>query len=656
MSLVIASELEKRYGDQIVFRYLDFRIEANDRIGLVGPNGSGKSSLLRIIAQRDDMYTGHLQSRKGLTRGFLEQEPLGSDQRSVFALLDTAFDDVHLLGRELEEITRAIEVCPEPERRQNLISQYGHKQEVYLERGGYDTVRSIEETLLNLRIPRSAWQEPVASLSGGQRTRVHLGYLLLQKPELLLLDEPTNYLDVNSMPWLERTLQNWPGSIVLVSHDGHFLDRVTNRIWELNHHRLEAYRGNYAHYREQRAARITRQEKEYQVQQEYVARTEEFVRRYKAGQRSKEARGRETRMKRYLERHGLDRPEHDKVWKLTFPCTKRSGEIVVRTSGLIVGYQTGSPVLQVPDLEIRRTATVALLGANGSGKSSLLRTMVGQICPLSGSVTMGANVRIGYFAQHQVKDDYATVDAALSPFELIQDQKPLKDQEVRDHLAIFQLQGEDVFRPVSTLSGGQKSRLMFAKLALADTNFLILDEPMSHFDSVEVMQEALKRYAGTIIIVTHDRALVDALATQLWFITGPQEGEPAQLRVRSETWQAYRQGVAAGLPDWDSETRAHREQPKSAELTVVQPDGRRPLSRHNDSRIKDLEREIEELEQKVGQVLDRLAEASARNDGESIRKLRKVHKFLQDQTDRKWDEWETLHSAWEHQVRAGSLD
>ncbi len=655
MSLIVASDLEKRYGDQIVFQQLDFRIEGKDRIGLVGPNGSGKSSLLRIIARRDDMFAGQLHYSQNLTLGYLEQEPLGADRRTAFALLDTAFADIHALGQELERLALAIETCTEQRQQQALITEYGRRQEEYQERGGYDTERRIEETLLNLRLPRRAWREPIASLSGGQRTRVHLGYLLLQEPQLLLLDEPTNYLDATSMPWLERILRNWPGSLVVVSHDPAFLDRVTNRIWEMDHHRLDIYRGRYSQYREQRAARMARQEKEYEAQQAYVAKTEEFVRRFKAGQRSKEARGRETRMRRYLAQHGIDRPTRDRNWKLRFPCTWRSGDIVVRTSGLVVGYQASQPVLQVPALEIRRTATVAVLGANGTGKSSLLRTLVGQIQPLAGTVTLGANVRIGYFAQHQVKDDYATVDASKSPFDLIQDQKPLKDQEVRDHLAIFQLQGEDVFRPVSTLSGGQKSRLRFAQLALADTNFLILDEPMSHFDSFAVLQEALQQYAGTILLVTHDRALVEALATELWFVTA-REDAPAQVIVRHETWQQYQQLAADGYPVWDGEQGALQSPAPDGLTAVAGPASPSGSMRPSASQVKSLEADIEQLEQKVGQILDRLAEASARNDGEAIRKLHKAHRFLQDQTDRKWDEWERLHTLWENQEHAASLD
>ncbi len=651
MSLVVASDLEKRYGDQIVFHQLDFRIEGNDRIGLVGPNGSGKSSLLRILAQRDVMYAGRMWSCQGLTLGYLEQEPLGADRRPVFALLNTAFDAVHTLGRQLEQLTQAIESCADSDQRQDLITEYGQRQMEYEERGGYDTERSIEEALRNLRIPQRAWHEPVAQLSGGQRTRVHLGYLLLQQPQLLLLDEPSNYVDAATMPWLERCLQNWPGSLVVVSHDPHFLDRVTTRVWELKHHRLEVYRGSYTEYRAQRAARIARQEKEYEAQQAYVAKTEDFVRRYKAGQRSREARGRETRMKRYLAQYGVAQPQQDKVWKLAFPSTKRSGDIVIRTASLTVGYHEDQPVLQVPDLEIRRTTRVALLGANGTGKSSLLRTLVGQIAPLTGAVTMGANVRIGYFAQHHVRDDYATMDASRTPFDIIQEQKRLLDQEVRDHLAIFQLQGEDVFRPVSTLSGGQKSRLMFARLALADTNFLILDEPSSHFDSLEVLQEALQQYAGTILLVTHNQVLVDALATQLWLIDTAPVGDHAQLTVRPETWHQYQRSLTHKRTNKDeTQGAANNGQPSGMDSHTNILD--RPAVLR--SRIQDLEEDIASLEQKVGQVLERLTTASARQDVEAIRKLRKVHKFLQDQADRKWDEWEVLQTTWENRQRAVS--
>lgn len=635
MSVVVAAQLEKRYGDQLVFSQVAFRIEWGDCIGLVGPNGSGKSTLMRIIAGQDDLYGGQMSRSRRLTIGCLEQEPLGSDRRTVLALLDSAFADLHALGHALEELAVDIEACPDERERQALLDTYGRRQAEFEHRGGYDTERRLQETLRHLRIPEQVWHAPVSSLSGGQRTRLHLGFLILSRPQLLLLDEPTNYLDAVSMPWLVQVLAAWQGSLVIISHSHGFLDQVATRIWEMDHHTLTLYHGNHSHYRLQRAERRERQAREYRAQQEYIARTEDFIHRFKAGQRSKEARGRATRMKRFLAEHAVDRPQADRQLRLTFPATVRSGEIVMRTHNLAAGYTAGAPILTVPDLEVRRTARVALLGPNGTGKSTLLRTLVGQIRPLQGSVTLGANVRLGYFAQHQVRDDYAVLDAGRSAFDLVQARSRLLDQETRDHLARFQLAADDVFRPIATLSGGQKSRLMFALLALQDTNFLVLDEPMSHFDSAGVLQEALRQYAGTILFVTHDQALVEALATQLWFVVPEAEDGPARLMIRTESWQDHAR---------DREDGMDREPDDPGALATRENGRRGPVSsaRARATREKELEAEIQDIEQKIGVVVERLSQASVRSDAETIRKMRKVHRFLEEQADQRWDEWISL--------------
>ena len=650
MSIIVATNLEKRYGDQLVFGDLGLRVEWGDRIGLVGPNGSGKSSLIRIIAGQDDMYAGDLYRSQGLTIGCLEQEPLGADRRTVRNLLDAAFADLHRMATRLEELTEKLARPAADADHRRWLEEYGRLQAEYEAQGGYDIGRSVEEVLRHLWIAESAWDRPVSSLSGGQRTRVHLGFLLLSRPQLLLLDEPTNHLDRASMPWLAQTLQAWEGSVVMVSHDGRFLDRVVTAIWEMDRHRLDHYRGDYSHYQAQRAERRERQSREWQAQQEYVARTEDFIRRFKAGQRSREARGRETRMKRHLARHGVDRPQQDRELHLSFPSTYRSGDIVLRTAGLEVGYGADAPVLRVPDLEIRRRAKVAILGPNGSGKSTLLRTIVGQLEPIRGELELGTNVRIGYFAQHQVRDDYTTLDASKSPFDLIQDERPWKDGEVRNYLGRFQLTGEDVFRPLSTLSGGQKSRLMFALLAMRDTNFLVLDEPTSHFDSLDALRDSLARYEGTLLLVTHDRELVNALANQLWLVIPAADGAPSQLVIRrDETTRIDQVSEDAGRDEVASPAPATAE--SNAPATA-----QRGESKSNRSRISRLEEEINALEHRIGMVLDRLTEASAKGAGDEIRKLRKVHRFLQEQSERRWDEWERLQIEQERQAPAGSSD
>ena len=422
--------------------------------------------------------------------------------------LRSAFRELEELGRQLENLTIELETGVEGPRHEELLERYARVQAAFETRGGYTMDSRLEETLANLRIPESSWQSPVSDLSGGQRTRLHLGHVLLEQPRLLLLDEPTNYLDEASLPWLIRTLKDWPGSVVVVSHNHAFLEQVPTRIWELDRHGLTQYKGNHAAYRQQRAARRERQAKEYAAQQAFVAKTEEFIRRNKAGVLSRQARGRETRLARHLERHGVERVHADPALRFSFPSRVRSGDIVLRTYGLVVGYGPGKPILRVPDLELRRQARVAVVGPNGAGKSTLLRTLVGHLEPVEGEFEMGASIRPGYFAQHHVRDEFSVLDPAQAPFDLIKDQMRLKDQDVRDHLGAFQLGGEDVFRPLGTLSGGQKSRLMFAHLALQDTNLLVLDEPLSHFDSHDALLTSLQGYGGTILVVSHDQRLV----------------------------------------------------------------------------------------------------------------------------------------------------
>ena len=631
MSVVVGRSLEKRFGDDLVFTGLDFVIGQGERIGLVGPNGSGKSTLLRAIGGLDDYFGGQLAYRRDLTIGYLAQEPPGTIRLPVLDFLRSAFRELEELGGQLEELTAELERGSAEPRHENLLERYAAVQAAFEAKGGYTMESRLEETLDNLRIPEGSWQSPVSDLSGGQRTRLHLGHVLLEQPQLLLLDEPTNYLDEASLPWLVRTLKDWPGSLIVVSHSHAFLEQVPTRIWELDRHVLTQYKGNHAAYREQRAARRERQAKEYATQQAFVAKTEEFIRRNKAGVLSRQARGRATRLARHLERHGVERVQADPALRFSFPSRVRSGDIVLRTYGLVVGYGPDKPILRVPDLELRRQARVAVVGPNGAGKSTLLRTLVGHLEPVGGEFEIGASIRPGYFAQHHVRDDFSVLDPDQAPFDLIKDRMRLKDQDVRDHLGAFQLGGEDVFRPLGTLSGGQKSRLMFAHLALQDTNFLVLDEPLSHFDSHDALLTSLQGYGGTILVVSHDQRLVESLATQVWHIVPGQDGQLSSLEVFHGSWTAWRNARANGRRAVLSETR-----PSSRGAAADVPVPGRLAKRQRAEAESSLEREIDLLDQKMEAVLERLNAASAAGDSESIRKLQKAHRFLQDESDGKW--------------------
>ncbi len=640
MTIVVADRIEKRYGDDLVFAKVSFRVEWGDRIGLIGPNGSGKSTLLRIMAGRDELFDGALVRSRGLSAGYLLQELPGTERRSVRDFLNSAHAAVHRLEARLEDLAGQLAEAPASARHAELLAEYGDLQAEMERRGGYDTERRTLETLQGLRIPREVWDESVSSLSGGQRTRLHLGKLILARPPLLLLDEPTNYLDMPSLPWLTGILAQWPGSLVVVSHDSDFMDQVVNRIWEMNHHRLERYTGNHSSYLTQKAARTERQAKEFKAQEEYIAKTEDFIRRFKAGSLSKQARGRETRLKRYLATQAVEPPKRTKKLSLRFPAAGRSGEIVARFKGLAAGYDRQSPIVTVRELEIRRLERIALVGPNGTGKSTLLRTLVGQLRPLAGMLRLGANVRTGYFAQHQVDDDFAAMEPTRSPFDFVLDAKAMQDQEVRSHLGLFQLSGEDVFRPLGTLSGGQKSRLAFAMLALEETNFLILDEPLSHFDNAAVLEAALQRYDGTILFVSHDPAVVGALATEVWEITPHAAGQPASVDVRRDPGRLDEDGGSEIRADFNSRPGPARSGRRVG--TRLRKSGPRQGWSNLQEREDGLVADIDDIERRMSRVAVKLTAASAAGDGDAIRKLNKAYKYLQAQVDRRWAELASL--------------
>jgi ATP-binding cassette subfamily F protein 3 len=346
-----------------------------------------------------------------------------------------------------------------------------------------------------------------------------LARLLLEEPDLLLLDEPTNYLDLAALEWLEGYLIGWPGSLVVVAHDRYFLDRVVGRVWELASGRLEEYPGNYSRYVELRAERMARRLVEYQAQQEHIEKTEDFIRRYGAGQRHREARGRQKRLDR-LQR--LERPRELRTMRLSMQAASRSGDLVLASNKLVVGHRTDDGALRLcscPDLDLRRGERAALIGPNASGKTTLVRTILGQLSPLAGEVRLGASLRVGYLAQ-AVGDD--GLDPQRTVLDEILDMENLPLEKARGFLGRFLFTGDEVFKRIGDLSGGERMRVALAKLTLAKPNFLVLDEPTTHLDMVsqEVLQEVLSEFDGTVLFVSHDRYLIEALATQVWAIEG----------------------------------------------------------------------------------------------------------------------------------------
>ena len=573
MSLLVATGLAKAFGALDVFAGVDLRVEAGDRIGFVGANGAGKTTILRILAGVEEQTSGDVARKRGLTVGYLPQDPPAARDLTLHAAMLEVFAPVLEQAAVLREMEHCLAdaAAEASDDYDQLLEEYGHAQAQFEVAGGYDYETRIRQVLGGLGFNEDEHDKPLAHLSGGERTRALLAQLLLQEPDLLLLDEPTNHLDLEAVEWLEDVLLRWKGALVVVAHDRYFLDKVANRIWDMNFGRLEAYRGNYSAFRLQKEMRLDRQRQEWESQQEFIEKTEDFIRRNLAGQRTKEAQGRRTRLERFLRDEALERPQDQQQIRLGLTTQIRSGDLVLATKDLAVGYDR--PLFYAEDAEIRRGDRVALIGPNGAGKTTLLKTILGALPPLQGRVRFGASVEPGYLAQAQ-----AGLDPDETVLDAILDVRNLPLAQARSFLGQFLFRGDDVFRTIGTLSGGQRSRVALARLTLKGANFLLLDEPTNHLDldTQEILEQVLKQFPGTVLLVTHDRWLVQALVTQVWRVDGDEMraykgnyGEYLKLRALEMEGQGKPNGDdlerQAQLEADRERTREERRQRKAAE-------------------------------------------------------------------------------------------
>ena len=570
MSLLTVSNVSKHFGAEQILDDVSLRIERDDHVGLVGSNGAGKSTLLRIIAGIEEPDTGTVAGTRGLLVGYLEQEPEFVETETLYEVMLGVYRE----AIEAQERISALEVeMAGGNGDGTIVEEYGRLQAI-VEHAGYDYRSLIERVLTGLGLPAETWGEPVANLSGGQRTRANLGRTLLQDADLLLLDEPTNHLDIPAVEWLESYLRELKGAFVIVAHDRYLLERVTRRTFELSQGRLTAYDAPYNRYLELRAERMERRQQEYDAQQEHIAKTEDFIRRYGAGQRYKEARGRQKRLDR-LER--IERPHEELPVHLALKGPARSGEIVLELRKLVVGYP-GKPLIRLPEeVTLRRADHVALVGPNGSGKTTLLRTLVDALPPLEGTIRWGARTSVGYYSQ-----TLGQLDERRTVLEEIQRTKPLGEEEGRNYLGQFLFSGDDVFKTVSVLSGGEKSRVALAKLILEESNVLVLDEPTNHLDiaSREALQRVLSGFTGTLLFVSHDRYLIDRLAAELWVV---QDGS---MKRYAGTYSQYAAGNARPL---DADAQRSSPSPSGA-------------SSSPDVRLQELQSEAEALAARIAEL------------------------------------------------------
>jgi ATP-binding cassette subfamily F protein 3 len=676
MSILNVSGLTKYYGSELIFSGVSFQVARGEKVALVGVNGAGKSTLVRIIAGVEEASEGSVTLARGARVAYLAQEAHFSGERTLWQEMEAAFDYLMGLREEMSALEHVLADTDAPEWEARM-EQYGELQHRFEHGGGYEIEHRIERTLHGLGFTPEQYHQRMAQFSGGQTTRAALAATLLSDPDLLLLDEPTNHLDLAALEWLERFLNDWDGTLMVVSHDRYFLDRVTRRTLDMAFGRLEDYPGGYNKYLELKAERLELLMKQFQAQQEYVAKTEEFIRRFKAGQRSKEARGREKRLQRLKEGwqdgsgrvHKLmERPETRQKVSFNMATQARSGELVLGLHQLVVGYAAkhqapriknqnpnngfsvlgSSVLLRCPDLEIRRGQRVALMGANGSGKTTLLRTIVGELPPLGGRVRLGHNVSINYYAQaHEgLRMDVTLLD------EIRRIAPRMDETSARTLLGRFLFSGDDVFKRVGDLSGGERSRVALAQLTLMKGNLLVLDEPTNHLDidAREALEGVLNEYNGTILFVSHDRYFIDALADTIWMVhDGTIEAFDGTYSEYTAAHEQKAESAKQKIEAKQSSSTVGAKHASPAEVTTngaASAPSNKPIDRdaerqerRRQRRLASLEQEIAGLEADMKQIEAEMNAAGLRGDIDKVTSLGMQYAELQEMLNTRYDEW-----------------
>ncbi len=603
MSLAVCEDVGLAFGATSVFSGVDLRLETRDRLAVVGANGAGKTSLLEILAGLREPTTGAVERARNLRVGYLPQDAPDPVAESVLDEVMASRGDLVAMHDEMRRLETALERGGAG--LDAALQRYGDVQHEYQDAGGYELEARAREALGGLELDEEIQRKHPSALSGGQKRRLELAKLLVQNADLLLIDEPTNHLDLASIEWVESFMQTVGTAFVLVSHDRRFLENVCTRVLELASGVAELYPGSYTQYLRLRAERRKTRDRDYAAQQAYIAHQEDFIRRYRAGQRAREARGRQTKLDR-LER--VTPPPVDRRPRLRFG-TAPSSNVVLKASGLVVGR--GKPLVSLRPSTIVPGERIAIVGPNGSGKSTLLHTLAGELAPVAGNVVLGNKTVLRLYRQDLgAGDDEATriVDERTVIEDLIA-AHPTSAERARTILGALLFSGDDTSKRVGDLSGGERARLLLGKLALHETNLLLLDEPTNHLDipAQEVLEAALLRFPGAVVLVTHDRALIDAVATRTWAI----EDAPTQEGTDGDSAPRTVREVLGGYTDLlRARDRERREQERAAQAPASRVTGRSkgtpappsgPQARALERQIADVEAELEAVK---AQLLD----------------------------------------------------
>lgn len=628
--------MEQRFGAAPIFSKVNFSIENNARIGLVGPNGAGKTTLLKIMTGRQEASQGEFTVNKGIELGYIAQEHDFDEEKSIWEEMLTVFQPLIDQGQQLEKLQYAIADHPEDE---DLLRRLDQAQYNFEQAGGYTYQAEIKSMLNGFNFPEATWNKQIASLSGGEKTRLSFVKLLLKKPPLLLLDEPTNYLDLDTLDWLEAFLKNYPGAILTVSHDQYFLDHLATQIFELQHGELTVFKGNYSQYLAQRELRDQQQEAAYEKQQEEIKREEEFIQKNIV--RASTTKQAQSRRKALEKMELVDPPKHKSKVRIKFDSARPSGKEVLILKDLAVGYPDKTMLKDI-SFQINKGDRVAIIGQNGIGKSTLLKTVMKQLPVKSGAIKYGASLDIGYYDQ-----ELQGIDYSKTVIDTIWDRhKDMNEKDIRSILASFLFTAKDIDKQVSQLSGGQRARLTLTVLSMEHNNFLLMDEPTNHLDldAKEVLEKALADYDGTLLFVSHDRYFINELANKIVVAKDGQakiyEGNYTYyLNEKAKEEAAAQETAAQKAPV----VKAVSESKFSYQEQKKRDSEKRKLERQ----VAQAEKDLEELEAKEQEIQEAMADPAIAADFSKLGPLQEDLTAVQEKISQVSQAWEDASLALE---------
>lgn len=630
MIIAQGHDLEKQFGANTLFKNVNFSIDSNARIGLIGPNGVGKTTLLKIMTGEEEATHGDFTINKNIDVGYIAQENDLNENKTIWDEMLSVFTPLINMGKKIRDLQEEMSANP---RKKDLLKQYDQFQYSFEQQGGYTYQADIKSILNGFNFPEATWTKKVGSLSGGEKTRLSFVKLLLRKPPLLLLDEPTNYLDLDTLDWLESYLKNYSGAILVVSHDQYFLDNLATQIFELQFGKLTVFKGNYSAYVAERQLRDRQQEEAYEKQQEKIKKDEEFIQKNIV--RAKTTKRAQSRRKQLEKMEKITPPKHKNKVRINFQSERPSGKEVLILRDLTIGYPTKTMIHGI-SLQINKGDRVAVIGQNGIGKSTLLKTVMKELKPKKGSIKYGASLDIGYYDQ-----ELQGLDPTKTVIDTVWDRhKTMPEKDVRSILASFLFTAKDIDKTVGQLSGGQKARLTLTVLSLEHNNFLLMDEPTNHLDleAKEVLEQALQNYDGTLLFVSHDRYFINQLANKI-------------VEIKNGVAQVYEGDYSYYLDEKNKQDSAS-ENESSENREIVEPEQNKNKLSYQEQKLRDsqkrkLQREVENTENKIEKlekeqkdIQSQMADPAIATNFDKLGPLQEQLNAVQKQLDEANNAWE----------------